>query len=56
MLGNEETMDNRRIMQNVLDYIENNLKTEININELCDIFSKTPILIKVSGLKYLTRL
>lgn len=28
-------MDNRRIIQNVLDYVENNLKTEININELC---------------------
>lgn len=28
-------MDNRRIIQNVLDYIENNLKAEININELC---------------------
>ncbi len=47
-------MDNRRIVQNALDYIENNLKTEINTNELCDIFSKTPILIKASGLKYLT--
>lgn len=29
-------MDNRRIIQNVLDYIENNLKTEINMDELCD--------------------
>ena len=44
-------MDNCRIMQNVLDYIENNLKTEINMNELCDIFSKTPILIKSKWLE-----
>lgn len=29
-------MDNRRIIQNVLDYIENNLKAEINMDELCD--------------------
>lgn len=29
-------MDNRRMIQNVLDYIENNLKTEINTAELCD--------------------
>ncbi len=29
-------MDNRKIIQNILDYIENNLKAEININELCD--------------------
>lgn len=28
-------MDNRRIIQNTLDYIEDNLKTEINMNELC---------------------
>lgn len=28
-------MDNRKIIQNILDYIENNLKAEININELC---------------------
>lgn len=28
-------MDNRRIIQNVLDYVENNLKAEININKLC---------------------
>lgn len=29
-------MDNRKIIQNALDYIENNLKTEINMDELCD--------------------
>ena len=29
-------MDNRETIQNILDYIENNLKAEININELCD--------------------
>ncbi len=28
-------MDNRKIIQNILDYIENNLKAEINIGELC---------------------
>lgn len=28
-------MDNRKTIQNILDYIENNLKAEININELC---------------------
>lgn len=29
-------MDNRRIIQNALDYIEDNLKAEINTAELCD--------------------
>lgn len=29
-------MDNRRMIQNALDYIENNLKTEINTAELCN--------------------
>lgn len=29
-------MDNREIIQNILDYIENNLKAEINMDELCD--------------------
>lgn len=29
-------MDNREIIQNTLDYIENNLKAEINMDELCD--------------------
>ncbi len=28
-------MDNRKTIQNILDYIENNLKTEINMDELC---------------------
>lgn len=28
-------MDNRKTIQNILDYIENNLKTEINTTELC---------------------
>lgn len=28
-------MDNRRIIQNVLDYVENNLKAETNMDELC---------------------
>ncbi|MDE5669991.1 MAG: helix-turn-helix domain-containing protein [Eubacterium sp.] len=28
-------MDNRKTIQSILDYIENNLKAEININELC---------------------
>lgn len=36
MLRKEEAMDNRKIIQNALDYIENNLKTEINMDELCD--------------------
>ena len=36
VLRKEEAMDNRRIIQNVLDYIENNLKAEINMDELCD--------------------
>nr|MDE5604404.1 helix-turn-helix domain-containing protein [Eubacterium sp.] len=30
-------MDNRCNIQQVIDYIENNLKVEININELCEI-------------------
>lgn len=29
-------MDNRKTIQSILDYIENTLKTEINIDELCD--------------------
>lgn len=29
-------MDNRRMIQNALDYIENNLKAEIDVDELCD--------------------
>lgn len=29
-------MDNRKIIQNALDYIEDNLKAEINMDELCD--------------------
>lgn len=29
-------MDNRRIIQNVIDYIEDNLKTELNMDELCN--------------------
>lgn len=29
-------MDNRKTIQSILDYIENNLKTEINMDELCD--------------------
>lgn len=37
VLGKEETMDNRKIIQNILDYIENNLKAEINMDELCSI-------------------
>lgn len=35
MFGKEETMDNRKTIQNILDYIENNLKSEINVGELC---------------------
>ena len=29
-------MDNRKTIQSILDYIENTLKTEINMAELCD--------------------
>lgn len=29
-------MDKRKTIQSILDYIENNLKTEINMDELCD--------------------
>lgn len=35
VLRKEETMDNRKTIQCILDYIENNLKTEINMDELC---------------------
>lgn len=36
VLKKEETMDTRRILQNALDYIDDNLKAEINMYELCD--------------------
>lgn len=34
-LKKEEVMDNRKTIQSILDYIENTLKTEINMDELC---------------------
>lgn len=30
-------MDSRKIIQNVLDYIDENIKSEINNNDLCNI-------------------
>lgn len=36
VLRKEEAMDNRKTIQSILDYIEDNLKAEINMDELCD--------------------